>query len=84
MMYERDPEEVGPEHPDDLDLRMRVIENTHEFLMGGDGKCSEIVYRRDGKINRCNLDSWSVLHYDEYREQHDHGGYDCMCFEGDF
>lgn len=84
MTWERDPEEVGPEHPDDLDARMRTVESIHDYIRGANGRCTEIMYRRDGTEYQCNADKWSVLHNDEdayYREQHDHGGGDCMCFE---
>jgi hypothetical protein len=79
---QRDPEEVGPEHPDDLDLRMRVVESRHVYE-GNGGKC-EADYRdyRDGKV--CGMDKWSVMHIDDHLDRHDHGGGDCMCFEGDY
>jgi len=72
---ERDPEEVGPEHPEDVELRMRVAESIHEFVPDENGNCSE---------EGCKLEQWSVLHIDEesdFRERHWHGGGDCMCFE---
>lgn len=83
QMFERDPEEIGPEHPEDLDLRMRTMESLHEFVSGPNGRCDETLFRRDGSEYRCNLDSWSVLHTQIEYERHDHGGYDCMCFEFD-
>jgi hypothetical protein len=79
-MYERDPEEVGPEHPDDLNARMNFIEARHEFLGGKDGKCDVIT--RSHYPYRCGNPSWSVLHIDDKLDNHDHGGGDCMCFEG--
>ena len=81
MLWERDPEEIGIEHPDDLDARMRFSESIHEYIRGANGKCTEIMYRRDGSEYQCNADSWSVLHEDTSRYGHDHGGRDCMCFE---
>lgn len=84
MVFERDPEDLGPEHPDDLDARMRTMEAIHEYVRGANGRCTEILYRRDGSEYQCNADKWSVLHEDEdayRREMHDHGGGDCMCFE---
>lgn len=91
--YSRDPEEVGPEHPDDVNHRMNLIESRHWFDGGEDGdsaKCKEptrkfcyehlvIDYH-----NECGSRQSSVLHFDEdQRMEHDHGGGDCMCFEGE-
>lgn len=86
ITFDRDPEEVGPEHPEDTELRMRTAAAVHEFVEGDDGRCAELMIRRDGSAYTCNSDRWSVLHDDEeanFRQQHDHGGGDCMCFEGE-
>ena len=75
-MFERDPEEVGPEHPDDTDLRMRFMEAIHTYEPDGQGRCQSC-----GSTQRS-----SVLHDDpeaEFRERHNHGGGDCMCFESE-
>lgn len=84
---ERDPEEVGPEHPDDTELRMDVAASTHEFDPGPDGRCRGYLIRHGVQGAVCgSTQSYSVLHYDEeadFRERHDHGGGDCMCFEGE-
>jgi hypothetical protein len=77
-LYERDPEEVGPEHPDDLNARMNFIEARHEFEEGRDGKCC-VVVGIDPYL--CGKPSWSVMHIDDKLDNHDHGGGDCMCFE---
>ena len=80
---ERDPEEVGPEHPEDTELRHRVMEARHEFVPGGDnGRCGLNMGHVDDPVDYpCNLEKWSVLHIDEQMDKHDHGGGDCMCFE---
>jgi hypothetical protein len=78
---ERDPEEVGPEHPEDTELRHRVMEARHEFIEGENGKCIETLVF-GGRI--CGADSWSVMHIDDRLDNHDHGGGDCMCFEGEY
>jgi len=81
-LYERDPEEVGPEHPDDLNARMNFIEARHEFVEGLDGKCIAACYPSDrGWTYLCNKPSWSVMHIDDKLDNHDHGGADCMCYE---
>jgi hypothetical protein len=87
-LYERDPEEVGPEHPDDLDARMRFIEARHEFVGDARGRCVVEVqkYCNVHKVvdfhQFCNLFPSSILHIDDKLDNHDHGGGDCMCFEG--
>lgn len=84
MIYERDPEEVGPEHPDDTDLRMRVNEARHRFVEGLNGRCEYHVGHIDDPVDEpCGLEKWSVMHIDEQLDMHDHGGGDCMCFETD-
>ena len=89
-LYERDPEEIGPEHPDDLNARMNLIEARHWFVSNiPGGRCqeptrkfcydhNEIDYHQE-----CGLDSWSILHIDDKLDNHDHGGGDCMCLEND-
>jgi hypothetical protein len=87
-LYERDPEEVGPEHPDDLNARMNFIEARHEYE-GDGGACTSWAskYCNDHKViddcQPCGAQESSVLHIDDFRDNHDHGGRDCMCFEGD-
>ena len=83
--FMRDPEEVGPEHPDDLNYRMNLIESMH-YYNGDGGPCLEPTrkYCYEHKTidyhNECGLEEYSVLHH--YDDTHDHGGGDCMCFEG--
>jgi len=86
-MFQRDPEEVGPEHPDDLNHRMDLIESVHTYE-GNSGRCT-VPTRKfcyEHKVidyhNECGLPEYSVLHYDDFADRHDHGGGDCMCFEG--
>jgi hypothetical protein len=82
--FDRDPEEVGPEHPDDLNFRMDMQESIHTFEPGADGKCLGLI-RRNGRGIPCNSSQRSsVLHDDpeaDFRQRHYHGGGDCMCFE---
>lgn len=87
-LYERDPEEIGPEHPDDLNARMNFIESRHEFTPGLDRKCMAPARKYCNIHNEvdwcqpCRADEWSVLHFNDFLDYHDHGGGDCMCFEG--
>jgi hypothetical protein len=88
MWLERDPEEVGPEHPDDLELRMSVQESIHTYDPGPDGKCQAWVHTSMSRVGRVcgSTQRSSVLHDDpdsEFRQMHDHGGGDCMCFENE-
>lgn len=76
---ENDPEE-------EAELTYRLQEAMHEFVPGPNG-CAELVRRfcYEHQIvdyhNPCKAPSYSVLHYQDYT--HDHGGRDCMCFEGE-
>jgi len=88
-LYERDPEEVGPEHPDDLKARMDFIEARHEFETSPLGYNCIVPVRRfcytHNEVddhNPCNLPRSSVMHFNDFLDYHDHGGGDCMCFEG--
>jgi hypothetical protein len=93
MMFERDPEEVGPEHPDDVELRMDTLASVHTFDPDPvTGKCREYLVRHGLRGVQCNSrDEWSVFHdkSDDPRSRfmeggsHWHGGGDCMCFEND-
>lgn len=80
-IFERDPEEVGLEHPDDLNLRMRVAESRHEFEEGEDGKCGAWAqkycydHKRVDDCKPCGLEKYSVLHYSD---RHDS---ECPCWE---
>lgn len=83
-----DPE-GNPE--EEAELTYRLQEAVHEFVDNGLGKCIEPVRKfcYEHKVtdyhNPCNADKWSVLHIDkdaDFRSRHDHGGGDCMCFEG--
>ena len=81
---ENDPEEEAY-------LTYRLQQSIHLYEPGPNYRCvAEVAkYCYEHKTidfhNPCDADSWSVLHYDEeadFRELHDHGGGDCMCFEG--
>jgi hypothetical protein len=89
-MFERDPEEVGPEHHDDLELRMDTQQSIHTFKPGPDGRCMGYLIRHGMQGAQCgSRDKRSVLHdnSDDPRSDfweggsHWHGGGDCMCFE---
>jgi|WetSurMetagenome_2_1015567.scaffolds.fasta_scaffold24150_2 hypothetical protein len=102
MMFERDPEELGPESYEDTTLRMDMQQSIHTFDPGPDGRCRVMMYR-SGTYERytetgivhepipprmCgSTQRSSVFHDDEeayFREQHWHGGGDCMCFENEY
>jgi len=86
-VFERDPEELGPEHPDDLEMRQDLAASIHTYTPGPDGRCTERLVRHGQEGAVCgSRDKWSVLHDDPdayQREAHWHGGGDCMCFELD-
>lgn len=96
MMIQRDPEEVGPESMEDITLRMDVQASFHEFNPGPDGRCTEHLVRHGVQGVVCgSTQQFSYFHIDtrpcwrgccgsqqEHSERHDHGGGDCMCFEG--
>lgn len=88
-MFTPDPENLNQE--EEAELTYRLQEAMHEFEPGPDGKCITETkkYCYEHQVidwhNPCGSDRWSVLHYDEeadFRMAHDHGGGDCMCFEG--
>lgn len=66
-LIERDPEEVEPEHPDDLELRMDVAASIHEFDPDPDtGRCRAYLIRHGVQGAQCgSRQSYSVLHIDE-------------------
>ena len=87
-LYGRDPEEIGPEHPDDLNSRMSFIESRHWYIEGNGDGCQEPTNRfchthdEVDYCRPCGATQSSVLHFDmDERTAHDHGGGDCMCFE---
>lgn len=86
MAFERDPEEVGPEHPDDIQLRQDTADSIHTYDPDETGRCQARLIRHGREASVCgSTQRSSVLHDDEdawFRQQHDHGGGDCMCFEG--
>lgn len=61
----------------------------HEFVSDtnpgtNQGRCAEIMFRRDGSEYKCNLPASSVLHPpDQFRHWCStlEAGGDCMCFE---
>lgn len=86
-MYERDPEEVGPESYEDVELRMDTMQSVHTYEPDAAGRCQARLIRHGVEGNTCgSTQRSSVLHDDEeadHRERHYHGGGDCMCFEFD-
>lgn len=58
----------------------------HVYDPGPSGRCQSGWVNVTGQWVPCkSSQASSVLHYDEesdFREMHDHGGGDCMCFEG--
>lgn len=87
-MFERDPEEIGTESYDEIELRMDVQASIHTFDPGPDGRCRARLVRHGVAGVVCgSRQSYSVLHDDPdaaFRERHYHGGGDCMCFEDDY
>ena len=59
----------------------------HEFRPGHDGRCTSGWANDAGEWVQCNSSQRSsTLHDDcesDFRQAHDHGGGDCMCFEDD-
>ena len=59
----------------------------HTYRPGSDGRCTSGWYNDQGKYIQCTSSQRSsVLHDDcesDFRQSHDHGGGDCMCFEDD-
>lgn len=90
LTFDRDPEEIGPEHPDDLELRMDTQSSIHTFNPDENGICKEYLIRHGMRGVKCNSSNkWSVFHdnSDEPSSRfmeggnHYHDGGDCMCFE---
>ena len=91
MLFERDPDDVGPMSYEEIELDMDVRDSIHVFSPGPDGRCTEYLVRHGVQGNVCgSTQRWSVFHdnSDDPREKfmeggsHWHGGGDCMCFEG--
>lgn len=62
-MFERDPEEVGPESYEEVSFRMDVQESIHEFEPGPDGKCQAHLVRNGMQGAVCgSTQRSSVLH----------------------
>lgn len=90
-MFERDPEDIGPESYEDMTLRLDVNASIHEFDPDPNtGKCRGYLIRNGVRGSMCNsTQKWSVFHdnSDDARNDfveggsHWHGGGDCMCFE---
>lgn len=76
----RDPEEVGPEHPNDFDARVRTAQAMHSYE-GDGGKCEAWAlkfcyeHKTVDDCQSCGLDEYSVLHY---TDRHDS---ECYCNE---
>lgn len=62
-------------------------DSIHTFDPGPDGRCRGGWTNDEGRWISCtSRQRSSVLHDDpesEFRQMHDHGGGDCMCFEDD-
>lgn len=65
-MFERDPEEIGDESYEDVELRMDVQQSIHTFDPGPDGRCRARLIRHGVEGVVCgSRQSYSVLHVDE-------------------
>jgi hypothetical protein len=63
---ERDPEELGAESYEDVELRMDVQESIHEFDPGPDGKCQGYLIRHGVRGRQCgSRQRYSVMHVDD-------------------
>lgn len=83
-ILEPDPENLN--QAEEVELTYRLLEAMHEYEPGPDGKCLAEArkfcyeHNKSDYCQPCGLSERSVLHY--YDDTHDHGGRDCMCFEG--
>jgi hypothetical protein len=61
------------------------VDAIHTYDPDEEGRCKSGWYNESGKWIPCrSTQRSSVLHDDpesEFRQMHDHGGGDCMCFE---
>jgi hypothetical protein len=61
--------------------------NRHTYDPDSTGRCTNGWYNNSGRWIKCNsAQAASVLHDDpaaDFRQAHDHGGGDCMCFESE-
>lgn len=85
LLFERDPEAIGPETDEEASERLDLYQSIHEFEPDENGRCQGFLIRGYKQI-RCNsTQESSVFHEtdDEFVEggAHWHGGGDCMCFE---
>jgi hypothetical protein len=66
MIWDRDPDEVGAEHPDDTELRLDTIQSIHDFDPDPDtGKCRAHLIRHGVQGAVCgSTQSYSVFHND--------------------
>lgn len=66
---------------------MSVYNAIHRFTPGPDGRCTGGWFNNASDWIDCrSRQRASILHDDpeaEFRQMHDHGGGDCMCFEDD-
>lgn len=78
----RDPEEIGPEHPDDLNARMNLAEAIHEYE-GDGGPCQAWArkycyeHKTVDDCQPCGAQKSSVLHLPDP----DWHGWECYCYE---
>lgn len=60
----------------------------HTYQPGETGMCEWEWWSSDGELRLCrSTQRSSVMHDDpesDFREMHDHGGGDCMCFESEW
>lgn len=66
MMFEPDPEQIGPLSYEEVELDMDVRESVHEFDPDEDGRCRGYLIRHGMQGNRCNsTQRYSVFHTDD-------------------
>ena len=66
MMFEPDPEQIGPLSYEEVELDMDVRESVHEFDPDADGRCQGYLIRHGMQGNRCNsTQRYSVFHTDD-------------------
>lgn len=73
-----DPENVGPEHPDDTELRYRTMEAMHTYE-GNGGPCTALgrhkycyAHKTVDDCQPCGAQESSVLHFTDR--------HDCECY----
>lgn len=65
-LFERDPDEVGTQSYEEVELDMDVRDSVHEFDPGEDGKCRGYLIRHGSRGAQCNSrQRYSVFHTDD-------------------